>query len=71
MRQLCAIIVVFAASCAAGQKASDRALSDPADLDAPTASELADAPCGNPDWSELPPGSDAPEESTPAEPGTE
>lgn len=27
---------------------------DPLDLDAPSPEELADSPCGNPDWSKLP-----------------
>ncbi len=34
---------------------------EPADLNAPTAESLAAMPCGNPDWSKPPAGSDPPE----------
>lgn len=30
---------------------------DPVDLDAVSSEALGEAPCGNPDWSRLPPGS--------------
>lgn len=48
------------AACGGGQKVKDKPMGDPADLDGPTAEELAQSPCGNPDWSKLPPGSDEP-----------
>lgn len=35
---------------------------DPVDMDAPSEEELADSPCGNPDWAKLPNGMD-PEEA--------
>lgn len=31
---------------------------DPVNLDAVDSAVLGDAPCGNPDWSQLPPGSE-------------
>lgn len=35
-------------------------LAEPLDLEEPTPTELADSPCGNPDWTRLPGGSAAP-----------
>lgn len=47
--------------CGGTQKVKPDLSGDPADLDAPTAEQLAATPCGNPDWSKLPEGSDPPE----------
>ena len=32
---------------------------DPIEMDGPSPEELANSPCGNPDWAKLPPGMDA------------
>ena len=60
MRLLVCVGIALAVGCSGAQKKKDGS-ADRADLDAPTAEEVAATPCGNPDWSELPEGSDPPE----------
>ena len=53
-------IVALSVACGGKQKTADTtpteksAKQEPADLDAVTSAELANSPCGNPDWSKLP-----------------
>lgn len=46
------------------EQLTERTTDDPADLDEVDAADLADSPCGNPDWSKLPEGSDPPDPSS-------
>ncbi len=44
--------------CSSAPERADKApveSDDPLDLNAPTPEAMADSPCGNPDWSKLPP----------------
>ena len=61
---LLALVLVTAASsaCSSSPERPDpgpqpEQVTDPLDLEEPTPTELADSPCGNPDWSRLPDGS--------------
>jgi hypothetical protein len=46
------------AACSSAPERADKPpveTDDPLDMDAPSPEQLADSPCGNPDWSKLPP----------------
>ena len=71
MKRFLFIIIACAllAACGSKQQRADEqpteaATADAADLDEVDAADLADSPCGNPDWSRLPEGSDAPDSSS-------
>lgn len=50
-------LLVGTAGCSSAPSRADKPATeqdDPLDLDAPSPEELADSPCGNPNWSKLP-----------------
>ena len=54
-------ICLLVLGCTKQKVADPTPTGDPADLNAPDAETLAKSPCGNPDWSEPPPGPKSPE----------
>lgn len=62
MRRVVAAVVtaVFLAACGGGQKTKDAPVTgdDPVSSGVPDAATIAEHPCGKPDWSELPEGSE-------------
>jgi hypothetical protein len=77
MRFLAALLASLslgASGCSSSPERADRPpveTDDPLDMDAPTPEQLADSPCGNPDWSKLPSGMPSEEEEVDEKPSGE